>query len=507
MNKLLTHSFAFIASMVLFLPLSQAQGILLQSNPISFLGPVFGLLIIGFLLIIFFISRYKRCPSDKILVIYGKTGTENSARCIHGGAAFVWPVFQDYEFLDLSPINIEVDLQNALSKQNIRVHVPSRFTVAVSTEQGEMVKAAERLLGKTEDQIRDIAQDIIFGQLRLVIATMDIEEINSDRDKFLAEVMDKVENELKKIGLHLINVNITDIQDESGYIEALGQEAAAQAIQHAKIKVAEEEKKGEIGAARANQEKRVEVASANSAAEIGEADASASAVEGKNLADIKMAESNSNRRQQQAEANKAAEIAEKTAQAEALKEAYIAQQLAEESRKERELAQKRADEVVSEQIAKEKTILRAEAEAERKRKEAEGEAQAILAKYNAEAEGLRAVLKAQAEGFQEIVQAAGDGQTAIGLLMVDKLSELAQIQVDAIKGLNIDKVTVFDGGSGTGTANFVNGLYKSVPALNEFLAQSGLSLPEFLAKPQELLEAPKEPKELNGKAEEPKKSN
>ena len=80
------------------------------------------------------LKRYRRCPSDKVLVIYGKTGRKSSAKCIHGGAAFIWPVFQDYAYLDLKPISIECNLTNALSKQNIRVDVPCRFTVGISTE-------------------------------------------------------------------------------------------------------------------------------------------------------------------------------------------------------------------------------------------------------------------------------------------------------------------------------------------------------------------------------------
>ena len=188
--------------------------------------------LILFTTLIFFLSRYRRCPSDKVMVIYGKLknnkdGTQRSARCIHGGAAFVVPVFQAYQYLDLTPISISVDLKNALSKQNIRIDVPSRFTVGISTEVGVMQNAAERLLGLRHEEIQNLAEDIIFGQLRLIIATMDIEEINTDRDKFLDAVSGNVETELKKIGLRLINVNVTDINDESGYIEALGREAAS----------------------------------------------------------------------------------------------------------------------------------------------------------------------------------------------------------------------------------------------------------------------------------------
>ncbi|MCB9049273.1 MAG: flotillin family protein [Lewinellaceae bacterium] len=448
----------------------------------SIVLPILFVVAVFLLLLWFFISRYRRCPSDKILVIYGKTG-QGSANCIHGGAAFVWPVIQDYQYLDLQPMSIDVNLQDALSKQNIRVSVPAQFTVAIGNEPSLMKAAAERLLGMHKDSIRSLAHDIIMGQMRLVIANMDIEELNSDRDKFVTSVYEHVGDELHKIGLSLINVNVTDIHDESGYIKALGQEAAAKAINDAKVKVAKEERTGAIGQAEADKERRTQVAAADSAAEIGEKNAQADAIKGKNLADIEIALSDTARRQKVAEANKNAEVTEKTAEAEAQKAAYLAQREAEEARKERELAARRANEVVQSQIEKEKTVIAAEAEAERNRKVAEGEAAAILARYQAEAEGIRKVLDAQAAGFQKLVDAAdGNAQAAIGLLLVDKIPELAKTQADAIKNIKFDKVTVFDGGDGQGTAGFLSNMFKSIPALSEFMNQSGLNLPEYLAR-------------------------
>ncbi|GJM35721.1 MAG: flotillin [Saprospiraceae bacterium] len=475
----------------------------IMGSGMSIALPVIMVIAIFLMLMWFFISRYRRCPSDKILVIYGKTG-KGSANCIHGGAAFVWPVIQDYQYLDLQPMSIDVNLQDALSKQNIRVSVPAQFTVAIGNEATLMRAAAERLLGMPKDSIRSLAHDIIMGQMRLVIANMDIEELNSDRDKFVTSVYEHVGDELHKIGLSLINVNVTDIHDESGYIKALGQEAAAKAINDAKVKVAKEERTGAIGQAEADKERRTQVAAADSAAEIGEKNAQADAIKGKNLADIQIALSDTGRRQQVAEANKNAEVAEKTTEAEAQKAAYLAQKDAEEARKERELAARRANEVVQSQIEKEKTIIAAEAEAEQKRKVAEGEAAAVMAHYQAEAEGIRKVLDAQATGFQKLVNAAGgNAQAAIGLLLVDKIPELAKVQADAIKNIKFDKVTVFDGGDGNSTSGFLSGLFKSIPALSEFMNQSGLNLPEYLAKDgngKSHVELPK-----NGHSEPPKK--
>ena len=448
------------------------------------------IVVVAFVTFTAILRRYKRCPSDKILVIYGKTGKNkeggiSSARCIHGGASFIWPVFQSYSFLDLTPISIECNLTNALSKQNIRVDVPCRFTVGISTEPDNMTNAAERLLGLTTEQIQNIATDILFGQLRLVIATMDIEEINADRDKFLANVSTNVEAELRKIGLKLINVNVTDIRDESGYIEALGKAAAAKAINDAKKSVAEQNRFGEIGKAEADRDKDIRIAETTRDTRIRTADANAKAVEGENNSKIAIAQSDASRREKQAEAERLAVAAEKVQAAKALEEAYKSERDAELARAEREKATQQANIVVAAQIEKEKAIIEAEAEAEQIRRKAKGEADAIFAKMDAQARGTLEILSKQAAGFGQLVAAAGgDAQQAITMLITDKLPELVATQVEAVKGINIDKVTVWDTGNGaegkTATSNFISGLMKSVPPLEDLFKLAGMELPSYL---------------------------
>jgi flotillin len=481
-------------------------------------------LLLGFLFIVAttLISRYKRCPSDKILVIYGKTGAGQSARCIHGGAAFVWPVIQDYSFLDLTPISIDVDLRNALSKQNIRVDVPSRFTVGISTEPDVMTNAAERLLCLDMNAIRTVAHDIIVGQMRLVIATMDIEEINSDRDKFYSNVSHHVETELKKIGLRLINVNVTDIHDESGYIQALGKEAAAKAVNDARISVAQKLRDGSIGEVDAQREMRIRVAETQALAQIGEAEAqqmqrakvanaeaiaasgeaeaqqiqriktaeaNARAIEGENHAKMQIAKSEAERRQAEAESLRQAMTAEKVQSAKALEDAYKAEEAAERARAAREMATREADEVIRARIEKQKAEIAAEAQAEQLRRVAKGEADAIFLKQEAEARGLYEILSKQAEGFQKVMDSAqGNTRDAVLLMIADKLPELVRTQVEAIKGIKIDKITVWEGGNGSegnSTANFISGLYKSVPPLNDLLHMAGMSLPDYIAGQKE----------------------
>ena len=448
-----------------------------------FLDPVLGIIIsvsaILFIALLFFLTRYRRCPSDKILVIYGqgvgKTG--ESAKCIHGGGALVWPVIQSFGYLNLTPISIEVDLKKALSKQNIRVDVPSSFTVAISTEPEVMRNAAERLFGLKKENIESLAKEIILGQLRLVVATMNIEELNADRDKFLLAIAQNVETELKKIGLRLINVNVTDIKDESGYIEALGQEAAAHAINEAKKLVAEKERDGEIGKAEAEREKRIKISQANAAA-----------IHGENEAKISVAESDAVRREREAEAVKRATSAEKVQAAKALEEAYRAEQITEIVRAEKVKAEQIADIVIPAEINKQKVEIDAEAEAERIRRRAKGEADGIYYKMDAEARGIGDYIKNQADGFARLITASeNDAQKAALLLIADKLPELVKYQSEAIKNIKLDKVIVWDNGGSDGdnktsTANFISGMYQSVPPLNEMFNMAGLQLPSFLGK-------------------------
>ncbi len=454
-------------------------------------------------------SRYKRCPSDRVLVVYGKVGGNKSAHCVHGGASFVWPVIQDYAYLSLTPMPIDIQLRGALSQQNIRVNTPSTFTVGISTEPGVMENAAERLLGLTQPQIQELAKDIIFGQMRVVIATMPIEEINADRDKLIANISNGVEVELKKVGLRLINVNVQDITDESGYIEALGKHAAARAINDAKIKVSQQERDGSIGAAEADKEKRIRVAQAQ-----------AEAVTGENLSAVEIANSIASRREKEAEAERIATAAEKVATAKALQESYLAEESAERQRAKREEAAQVASIVVQAEIEKRKIEVLAEAEknrirlaaeaskqrveleaeAEKRRIELvaqadaekirilkEGEAAGLKAIMEAQAQGTLAQLEARAQGFQAIVNASGGADKAAQLMVTEQLPALVAEQVKAISGVKIDKLTVWDGGRNgengkTSTADFLSGLMGSVPPLHDIAKNVGVELPAYLGK-------------------------
>ena len=469
------------------------------------------------LLFLTFISRYKRCPSNKILVIYGKTGGGSAAKCVHGGAAFVLPLLQDYEYLDLEPFVVPIDLDNALSQENIRVSVPTTVTAAISNQPGIMQNAAIRLLGLSRDQIQSQAQDIILGQMRAVIATMQIEEINQDRQAFMTKVNDAVSTEMEKIGLAVINVNIKDLDDESGYIKAIGQKAAAEAVNQASIDVAEQERHGQVGVAERARDRRRDVAAADSEAEVGEAEAArnrrrqvaaleseaeigeaeagrdkrqnvaaleAEAVQAETEAEAKTAGYRAQQRVAEEEARRKAEEAAKGADGAIRVAQETAEKAAEEARALREEARLRAEIVVQAEAEKQRKVVQAEAEKEQRRLVAEGEAAAILAQKQAEAQGTQAILNAKAEGYRQLVEACGDNdQAAAAFLIIERLTDVANIQAEAISNLPIDKVMVWDSGNGeSGMSNLGQRLMGAIPPMHDLARLAGLELPEFLGK-------------------------
>lgn len=493
------------------------------------IGIVVGVLVIfSFLLVI--ARRYKRCPSNRILVIYGKTGAGRSAKCLHGGGAFVWPLVQNYEYLALDPVQIEIPLAAALSIENIRVNVPSVFTVAIGTDEETMNNAAIRLLGLNTQQIVKQAEDMIFGQLRQVIASMRIDDINRDRDTFLNKIQSNLEPELKKIGLVLINVNIKDITDESGYIEAIGKKAASEAIQQAEIDVAQQVRKGAIGVAEANRDQSIEVANYEKTRDIGTktaereravrladlekerkigeqkaafeqemqvraaeqtmrisvAEANAKAVAGENKAKAEIASVNAELRVREAEAYQLGETRQREAQAAVLEAQYRAQARAAEAQASKIEAEKRAELESLAKAVKAQVIVDAEAAAEKRRIEAQGEAAAIFARLEAEARGNYEILAKKGEGLKRIVESCGGSQQAFQMLMLEHIDGLSKTAAQAISNIKFDKIVVWDGGGADGknaTSNFLKGVANSLPPTMQMMRDiGGIEMPEYFGK-------------------------
>ena len=486
--------------------------------------------VLVFLIVMLLVQKFKRCPSNRILVKYGRAGkSTQAAKCIHGGADFVWPLIQDYAWLSLEPMQIEIPLRGALSMENIRVNVPSVFTVAIGTTPELMQNAAIRLLGLSSADIKKQAEDIIFGQLRQVIASMAIEDINRDRDKFLESIQSSLEPELKKIGLVLINVNITDITDESGYIEAIGQKAASKAIQEARGDVADNEKMGEIRVAEAEREKAVQVANANKIQAIGTrealreqavrvadldkeqvvgeqaagfqreaqvkdaeremriklADADARAVEGENVAKADIAASQAELEVKKAAAYELGETKKRVAEAAVMEAEHRALAKAALAEAERIEAKQRAELEAPAKAEKARIVVDAEAEADKRRIEAEGEASAIFAKLDAEARGQYEILSKKGEGLERIVQACGGSQQAFQMLMLEHFDELVDASARAISNIKFDKVVVWEGGEKNGTsstANWLHNMARTLPPMMQVMKDiGGVDIPDTLS--------------------------
>jgi flotillin len=459
-------------------------------------------------------------------------------------------LIQGFAFLELTPRTIHIPLKGALSHQNIRINVPSTFTVAVGITPEIMNNAAVRVLDLDHKEIESMATEIIIGQLRLTVASLRIEEINQDRERFLEAIKNNIEPELHKIGLTLINVNITDITDESEYISSIGMKASSMAVNQAKIDVAEQEKQGEIGRTQADMERRIKVATYHAEAVLGENEAQGSMAAaaallaqkqaeadkqsqiarqsaeidvqkakaiamnqakidiaeqerlgetGKALADkerrIKVASyhAEANVGENEAQGNmalSAALLAEK--QAEADKRSEVAKQLAEFEIQKAIAAtrsqQMEAEDIVPQEIKRRLIQIEAEAEAQRNILIAKGEAEAILSIKQAEAEGIQMLLDAKAKGYKQLIEACGDdSKSAATMLLVEKLEEIVKLQVEAIKNIKIDKITVWDSGTneagkGSSTSNFISQFTKSLPALHDIASLAGLELPEYLGK-------------------------
>ena len=472
-----------ILTLLLWLPFVSAQTTAEEdsSGGMLLLLAIFAFVLLVVATIIFLAQRYRRCPPDKILVVYGRTSSAEASKCIHGGGVLVWPLIQDYAYIDLKPMTININLTNALSLQNIRINVPSTFTIGVSVVPAVMTNAAERLLGLTPQHIEDMAKEIIFGQLRLTVASLTIEQINQDRESFLDHIRTNVDTELQKVGLYLINVNITDIHDQDNYIENIGkraiyqsevEERKANSVTEIEKADAEKERDTQVAAAAAFREKGVKDAERDQRIYI--AGQEAMSVRGENEARADIASSTADLAEQEAMAHERSEVAQRKADAIIQDAQYIAED-----------KRLRADDIVKETIIKEQIVISADAEAERLRRIARGEADAILARYEAEAAGIKQVLEAKAAGYEKLVNAAaGDPKAASTLLMVEKIETMVQAQVEAIRNLKIDKITVWDGGGGNGdgssTSNFVSSLVHSLPPIHDVAKMAGVELPEYL---------------------------
>jgi len=355
--------------------------------------------ILVILTIIGLMSRYRRCASDEILVVFGKAGKKTvfnpkmsrnetvilPSKIIHGGGTFVFPVIQDWRKMSLKPIQIQATVKGPTS-QFINVTIPVTLTTGIGTTDTLMQNAASRFLTCSTNEISQQITDILIGEMRSVVSTMSIEEINADRVAFLGKAKESIETELNKVGFTIININNAEIKDDANYIENLGKKAATKAQAQAQADIAEEEKKGQIQIAETTKEKDIAVAQANKERETQVAQArqeqAINVAEIDKDKEIKLAEAEKLRESGKAAqtAEMEANMAKSKAEAESAKAARKAEAVASIAKSEAEADAAQAEAEAQKQVR----IAKAEQEQEAKTQEAINEQEAKVAEFESQ---------------------------------------------------------------------------------------------------------------------------
>lgn len=229
------------------------------------------LLFAAFVIIALFVtyaSRYKKVPPDKAMVVYGRRISSKHKRgyqVISGGGKFIMPVIESYEFLPLDVRTLDVNVKDIVTdvvSSGAKVNIKCVTQVKISSDTASLHTAAEHLLHKSDDEINEIAMKTLEGHVRGVCATMTIEEINSDRDKISLKIQNMAAKDLMNMGIEIRSFVVKDLEDEHGYLDALG------------IKRTEEVKRtARIGKAVANREATIQEAKAAQEGEQANAEA------------------------------------------------------------------------------------------------------------------------------------------------------------------------------------------------------------------------------------------
>lgn len=383
-------------------------------------------------------------PPNRAAVITGRTrlltdGEKVGYRSVVGNRTLRIPIIETVQHMNLETFPIEISVSNAFSKGNIPLNVEAIANVKIASDpEAVFHNAVERLLGKTEDEIRSLAKDTLMGNLRGVLATLTPEEVNEDRLGFAKALAEDAGEDLAALGYHLDVLKIQNVHDERGYLEAIGRKKAAEAVRDA-----------EIAEADAEADTRERQATARQRAEVMESQAN-----------IEIAEARNKLRVREAQLGQEAEIAERTAKVKAEEAEVEAQRELEARRVLREQERLRADVVEPANADKEAAFARAEAEAA-----------PILERGKAQVEVLRRL-------YGEIEKG---GEQALAVFLAEKLPELMEISVDAVKGVDIDRVIVMDGGDGEGVSNAVNQRVRGALGTVEGVAAAlGLDIEEVL---------------------------
>jgi flotillin len=440
------------------------------------IGIPVGIVLAFFVVILMILNR---CDSDKIMVKSGAFCGPDGCRIYLGGITTIIPLLQSVRFMSREPLSIQINMDEAISKNKIRVKVPCNFQVALSEEKDQLRKSAARIVAMSIDEIKEKVSEILTGGLRVVIAKLTIEEINDDRNAFVDQVDTQVTEELAKLGFEITNVNIEEIDDEAGYLKALGQKAASAALNKANVEVAEQDKMGQIGVKTNETQRDIEIANQDTAKSIG-------AAEAQKKKDIRVAEMESQTATSKLEFEKEkinAQAALAVESSDAAKRKEVAQSKAKqallEEQKKEEVLKLEKEVLAKQEIEKQKVTLEAEAKAEARLIEARAAAEGIKMKADAEAAGVRTVLEAQAEGYQKLF-AQANPEAILAFEQLKITESLETIRAGALSQLRIDEVKIIDSGKGEGIGGFVESFVNAFPKAHAIGEVTGIKLPEFM---------------------------
>ena len=444
--------------------------------------PIIAIPLVIVLVLITIFSMWKKVPQDKAGVITGL-----KRRVITGGGGLVIPGVERIDYISLGNMPLRVDTRGSLSSQGVPISVSTTAVIKVRNSPDAILTAIEQFTGKNEQEIikniMSTATAVLEGKLREIIATMTVEDLYQKREAFSSQVQEVVGTELGNMGLEVKNFTITDISDENGYIEALGEGMIAQRKKDAEIQKSEakreqdertsenikigEQAKLEAATAIKQAEKEKQVAEARYQKEISTANAEAELAHDiqrkKTQKEVIQAEMDAELiRQQRQKEIAEAEIQVQITQAQ--KNTELAQQRALEKEKqllsdvvkpaeagrkklEQESEAEKYAEIKKAEAEAEKKKIDAHAEAEAIKAKAVAEAQAIEAKARAEAEAKKASLLAEAEGLERKAEAMQKLNSAgVIQMVIDKLPEMASAVAQPLTA--IDKISIIDSGHG-----------------------------------------------------------
>lgn len=374
---------------------------------------IFGILaVLVILTVCLLLSRYRRSAPDELLVVYGKAGKVKledgktvitPSKIIQGGGAFVWPIIQDFKKMSMTPMQIIVTV-DGIDSQAIPMHLPVVLTTAISQDKVIQQNAATRFLSTHPNEIQKQIKEILVGETRAIMATMEIEAINADRNKFLIKVKESLEQELQKVGYDVTNINISEITDDADYIKNLGQRATTKAQANAEADIAEQRKLGNIKIANTKKEEEIAVAEAEREQEVQvnktkqEQEVKVAEINREKAIQLAEAEKDRESGVAQQEALKIANIAEANADAESKKAIAMARQIASVAKADAEAASNKA----ASEAEQTKNIAKAEADAEAAQNEADAQKQIRIARatQEKEAESIKAVQEKEARAAQ-----------------------------------------------------------------------------------------------------------